>query len=184
MTVASAFMLGLMLLLDPADPVDAVLADAVSKDADRAELSRGAEPPRETGVRIRSVSSDFDRGEGVAMFEGDVVVEYADEYVMCADRLWLFFVGTNELSRVVADGHVSITNDTRVGTCSVAKYRRRAREIEMFGDDAGAVARLADTGESADMIEGSRIKFWLDSEQVEVNEARIRVENGGKVTGR
>ena len=49
----------------------------------------------------------------------------------------------------------------------------------MFGAD-GKPAHLVEQGEDASELEGSRIKFWLDSEQVEVENSKIRVETGGK----
>lgn len=84
-------------------------------------------------ARITSQRSDFDREANVVMFEGDVVARYSSDYTMCADRLYMFFSGTNELSRVVALGNVSITNATRSGDCAMATYRRKKGEVEMFG---------------------------------------------------
>ena len=98
---------------------------------------------------------------------------------MCADRLYMFLAGTNELSRVVALGNVSITNDTRTGTCAMATFRRKKSEIEMFGDGTNVVARLVERGEDAAALEGTRIRFWLDSEQIEVEDSRISTEQKG-----
>ena len=75
--------------------------------------------------------------------------------------------------RVVAVGNVVVTNAARVGTCAMATYRRAKREIEMFGDGKGGYARLVDFGEHPGELEGERIRFWLDAEQVEVENARI-----------
>lgn len=124
-------------------------------------------------AEITSVACDFDRREGVAMFEGNVVLRYASDYVLCADRLWAFAVGTNQLGRAVAIGRVSITNGTRVGSCEMAVYRRKRGEIEMFWNGTNALARLVDGGDDASALEGTRIKFWIDTEQVEVDDSRI-----------
>lgn len=132
-------------------------------------------------ARITSRTADLDRQSGVAMFEGGVVVRYADEYTMCADRAFAFFAGTNELSRVVALGSVSVTNEARVGTCAMATYRRRRDEIEMFGNGTNALARLADRGNGANVLEGARIRFWLNAGQVEVSGTRISSEEKGAV---
>lgn len=136
-------------------------------------------PTEAKSARITSRSSDFDRQAGVVMFEGNVVVRYSADYTMCADRLYIFLSSSNELSRVVAVGDVSITNETRVGTCTKAVYRRRRGEVEMFGDGKGAKARLVDRSDNAGELEGVSIKFWLDSEQVEVEGARIGVPKKG-----
>ena len=130
-------------------------------------------------ARITSRRSDFDREANVVMFEGDVVARYSSEYTMCADRLYMFLAGTNELSRVVALGNVSITNATRSGDCAMATYRRKKGEVEMFGNGTNVLARLNEGGENAAQLEGTRIRFWLDSEQVEVEAPRISAESKG-----
>ena len=173
-------LLAVMLLTEPDEVIDAEAAAAISEDANRVEVAGRKE--RETEVksaRITSRTADLDRKEGVVMFEGDVVVRYSNDCTMCADRLFVFLAGTNELSRVVALGNVSITNDTRTGTCAMATFRRKRSEIEMFGDGKGKLAHLAENGDDAGAIRGSRIKFWLDTEQVEVENSRISTEQKG-----
>ena len=130
-------------------------------------------------ARISSRRSDFDREANVVMFEGDVVARYSSDYTMCADRLYMFLAGTNELSRVVALGNVSITNATRSGDCAMATYRRKKGEVEMFGSGTNVFARLNESGENAAQLEGTRIRFWLDTEQVEVDNPRISAESQG-----
>lgn len=178
-------LLGVMLLLDPHEVVDAEAAAAVSEDADRVDLATGAVRRRESRqtARIRSVSSDFDRKAGVILFEGSVVVEYESDYTMCADRVFAFLTASNRLSRVVAAGNVVISNETRVGTCALATYRKRKGEIEMFGERGGARARLVEGGANGSEAEGDSIRFWLDSEQVEISNARISSEHDGKKGG-
>lgn len=130
-------------------------------------------------ARITSRRSDFDREANVVMFEGDVVAHYSDDYTMCADRLYMFLAGTNDLSRVVALGNVSITNETRSGDCAMATYRRKKNEVEMFGDGTNVLARLIESGGNTGQLEGTRIRFWLDTEQVEVDGPRISTESKG-----
>jgi len=133
-----------------------------------------------SSARITGKSCDFDRDAGVVLFEGDVKVEYAGEYTLTADKVYAFTVGTNELSRVVATGNVVISNGTRIGTCPMATYRRRRREIEMFGDGKEAMAHLEDRGKNASAVDGTRIRFWLDAEQFEVENSTIRVQEDGR----
>ena len=171
-----SMMLGVMLLTDPGEVIDAAAAAARSEDADRMDREVRPERTEVTSARISSRTSDFDRKEGVVMFEGDVAVRYSDECIMCADRLYVFLAGTNELSRIVALGNVSITNETRTGTCSMATFRRKRNEIEMFGDGKETLARLVEKGEDSSALEGSRIRFWLDTEQVEIEQPQISSE--------
>ena len=168
------------LLLEPDEVIDAAAAAAISEDANRVAIAGQKGPENEIkSARITSRTADLDRREGVVMFEGDVVVRYSNDCTMCADRLYMFVAGSNELSRVVALGNVSITNDTRTGTCAMATFRRKKSEIEMFGNGKDALARLVENGEDSSALEGARIKFWLDAEQVEVEDSRILTEQKG-----
>lgn len=176
MTAVLASLLAVMLLTDPGEVVDAAAASAISEDANRVEIRGSQAQGVAESARITSRMSDFDRKAGVVMFEGDVVVRYSNDCTMCSDRLWMFLAGSNELSRVVALGNVSITNATRVGTCSMATYRRKKNEIEMFGDGKGQLASLRDSGDEAGALAGTRIRFWLDTEQVEVENSLIESE--------
>lgn len=134
-----------------------------------------------TSARIRSVSSDFDRKAGVILFDGNVVVEYGNDYTLCADRVFAFLSASNRLARIVADGSVVISNETRVGTCALATYRKKKGEIEMFGKRGGAKARLVERqGDRPSDVEGDRIRFWLESETVEVSNSSISTVHDGK----
>ena len=182
MTAVLAAILGVMLLPGPDTPVDRKALARLASEADEGmKSSRPFRADEEKSAKISSERSDFDRNAGVVMFEKDVCVEYAADYVMHADRLFVFLGGSNELSRVVAVGNVSITNDTRVGTCAMAKFWKRTSEIEMYGG-AATPARLAEAG-AANELAGSRIRFRLDSEQVDVDNSDIKVEkqDGGKI---
>ena len=79
----------------------------------------------------------------------------------------------------MALGNVSITNDTRTGTCAMATFRRKRGEIEMFGDGKETLAHLVERGRESSALEGTRIRFWLDAEQVEVENSRISSEQKG-----
>lgn len=171
----SAFLTSLIavtLLLEPPAPVGETLTVRSAPVGETPTV-------RPSSARITSRTSDFDGKAGVVLFEGDVCARYSDEFTMCADRLYMFLAGTNELSRVVAVGAVSITNENRVGTCAMATYRRQKGEIEMFGDGKGSFACLSEREGGARSLEGERIRFWLDSEQAEVERPRITAEAKG-----
>lgn len=124
-------------------------------------------------TRIRSDSAEYDRAAGVVVFSGRVSIEHAGEYTMNADKIYAVMSASNELGRVVATGGVAITNGVRRGECAMAIYKRAKREIEMLGDAKGRRARLVDAGDRPAEMEGDRVRFWLDSEQVEVENSRI-----------
>ena len=187
MSGAMAVLFGVVLLTDPtavgsgggpSGASDAVVTPA-GRGENRAEQAKEQAKGRATSAKVTSRSSDFDLQAGVVMFEGDVVVRYSDDLTMCADRLYMFVAGSNELNRVVALGRVSISNELRSGSCERAIYRRRRGEIEMFGDGAGRKAALSEQG-GARGVEGTRIRFWLDSGEVEVSDSTIVSETKGR----
>ena len=174
MSALAAILLGVLLLDGPDATVDRRAAARVSAEANEGMKDTRPQVDGEKGAVITSRRSDFDRESKVVMFDGDVCFEYASDYVMRADRLFVFMSGSNVLSRIVALGNVAITNDTRVGSCAMAKFWKKTSEIEMFGDGAGRLARLAD--DSGNDLCGTRIRFWLDTEQVDVESPEIQVD--------
>ena len=174
MTALLTSLLTVTLLLDP--PTETPVAPVATTVKTVASSAK----QEVTSARITSRTSDFDMKAGVVMFEGDVCVRYSEDFVMCADKLYIFLAGTNELSRVVAVGAVSITNENRVGTCAMATYRRQRGEIEMFGDGKKSLASLSDGRGGARSLEGLRIRFWLGSEQAEVEKPRITADGNGE----
>lgn len=139
-----------------------------------------ADGGRNGTLKVRSESSDIDRKAGVAMLKGRVEVEHSDGYALSADTAYLFADAANGLGRIVASGGVAVSNGARRASCPLAVYRRAKREIEMFGDGMGAFARLEEDEGGGRELEGRRIRFRLDTEQVEVDEPRITVGRGGK----
>ena len=171
MTAALA-MLAVLLLRGPGDDASAG-AVAVLARGDDTGGGLAAAAAKAQWARITSVRADFDRNEGVALFEGGVTVDYGDAYRMCADKVYVFFTGSNEFDRVVATGGVAVTNETRTGSCDSVVFRRREGEVEMHGGVDGALARLSSS--ETDEVSGHTIKFWLDAEQVEVSGAEVKI---------
>lgn len=176
-------LLAVMLLSGPEETVDVEGAAAVSEDADRVELQRPVVPGQSGRKRIEIVSetSDFDRQSGVIRFEGSVQVVSSDEIELYSDEAFAFLSPSNELTRIVVIGNVAITNEAHSGTCAWATYRRKKREVEMFGDGESVKAELVDSGKSAGRLAGKRIRFWLDTEQVEVEDAGIRIKKNDDI---
>lgn len=126
---------------------------------------------------LRSRRADYDRAEGVIMFEGGVRLENP-EYKLVADRVFAFVRGTNELRRIVAAGNVAVTNGLRSGYCDRTTYSRADSRLVMYAGEK-TPAKLVDMDDGRRReIEGDRITFYLDSEQVEVERPRMTVETG------
>ena len=125
-------------------------------------------------AEIAARRTDFDRKDGVVLFDGAVRVADS-EYSLGADMLYAFLDGTNSLKRIVADGSVVVTNGTRSGSCPRAAYVKSLGRVTMYGEP-GKPAKLADDGRRHSDVEGRKISFWLDSEQVEVEGSTLTVD--------
>ncbi len=147
--------------------------------AERAKLERLQRVmPREarqlTGrpAKITSDSTVYNRKEGIASFEGHVHVD-DEQYQMHADRVFLFMEGTNELKRIVAIGNVAMTNEMRRAYGAKATYSKKNGLVVLYSGD-GITAEVRDESKVQDqVVRGSRIRFWIGTEQVEVDDADL-----------
>ena len=129
-------------------------------------------------VTLTSDRASYDRKEGVAVLSGHVFLD-EPEYQLHADRAIVRFEGTNELKKVVALGHVAVTNGTRRAYGEKASYYRKTGLVVL---DAGpeAPAEVRDEAEGgAQILRGKKIRFWTGAEQVEVTEAWLEAPRSG-----
>ena len=153
-------------------------------------------------AKITSDTTVYNRKEGIASFEGHVHVD-DEQYQMHADRVFLFFdvdkdstngvhraKGTNDVHkaakgtddmrraagdvrRVVAIGHVAMTNDAHRAYGAKATYSKKNGLVVLYSGD-GITAEVRDESKAQpQIVRGKRIRFWIDSEQVEVVEADL-----------
>ena len=141
---------------------------------DTKALVGGGDKNARRDAEIASRRTDFDRKDGVVLFDGAVSVADS-EYSLGADMLYAFLDGTNSLKRIVADGSVVVTNGTRFGSCPRAAYVKNLGRVTMYGEP-GQPAKLAEGGRRYSEVEGRKISFWLDSDQVEVEGSKLTVD--------
>ena len=145
-------------------------------------------------AKITSDTTVYNRKEGIASFEGHVHVD-DEQYQMHADRVFLFFdvdkdsnstnavrhaKATNDVHRaagdvrrVVAIGHVAMTNDAHRAYGAKATYSKKNGLVVLYSGD-GITAEVRDESKAQpQIVRGKRIRFWIDSEQVEVDEADL-----------
>ena len=147
--------------------------DKKDKKSDKKAKVKVNAPRTGRDAVITSERTDYDRKEGIILFDRNVFVD-DEQYQMHADRLFVFLDGTNDLKRIVAIGNVSITNEARTASCSRAVFTKAASKIVMYGDE-NSYARLEDPSQRGGMAEGKKITFWLDAEQVSVEESAVRL---------
>ena len=135
----------------------------------------GKKTPQRDAV-ITADRTDYDRKEGVVLFDRNVYVDY-EQYQMHTVRLFLFLDGTNDLKRLVAIGNVAITNENRRAYCARATFNKKLGRIVMYSSD-DITATLREEGKKGSEVKGEKITFWIDSEQVEVENPIITMPGG------
>ena len=129
-----------------------------------------------TGKRL-----DYDRHGGIAMMDGNVVVTGAEKnrpYEIKGEQVFAFFENTNDLKRVVAYNGVKVQSENRFGSADRAVYNRKQNKLTMYAGDKGP-AILEEKGKRKSKVKGRVINFWLDAEQVEVQDSEITAETKG-----
>ena len=163
-------------LTQPAGPQPDVLKTTGNKKDGKAAKAKEKKQPTGRDAVITAERTDYDRKEGVILFDRNVYVD-DEQYQLHADRLFLFLDGTNDLKRLVALGNVAITNEEKNATCSRAVYVKKSSKIVMYGEE-GIPASLYQGGTKGSTVKGERITFWLNSEQVEIERPVVTVPGG------
>lgn len=161
---------------DTVKSADVAVEKAVPNSADTGEgaAKKDRKPPRD--AIITADRTDYDRKEGVVLFDRNVYVN-DEQYQMHTDRLFLFLDGTNDLKRLVAIGNVAITNENRRAYCARATFNKKLGRIVMYSSDE-ITAELREEGKKGSEVRGAKITFWIDSEQVEVENPVITMPGG------
>lgn len=129
-------------------------------------------------ARITSATTYYDRKEGIVFFNKDVYVD-DEQYQLHADKAYVFLSGTNDVRRIVAIGNVAMTNDTKRAYGAKVSYYKEGGMVVLYSGD-GIAAEVRDESKEQDqVVRGKKIKFWIDSEQVEVTEADISAPASG-----
>ena len=128
--------------------------------------------PTNVTTRITAGSTYYDRKEGFVYFNGNVAV-VDPQYQLHADRAFVYTGATNDLRKIVALGHVAITNETKRAYGARASYFRESGMVVLHSGD-GITAEVRDVTPGGDrIVRGKKIKFWTGTRQVEVVEAEI-----------
>ena len=89
-------------------------------------------------------------------------------------------LGSSEVRRIVALGHVAMTNEMRRAYGAKATYSKKQGLVVLYSGD-GITAEVRDESKAQpQIVRGKRIRFWLGTEQVEVDEADL---TGGAPSG-
>lgn len=151
---------------------------AVGGEESESASPASAEPSSARMARITSDATYYDRKEGMAVFTGHVFVD-DEQYRLHAEKAYVFMEGTNALKRIVAIGNVALTNGLRRASGEKASYYRESGMVVLYGGD-GRNAEIVDASKGQDQtLRGSKIKFWINSEQVEVMDATIVAPTSG-----
>lgn len=142
-----------------------------------------AESPSKTNriAKITAATTYYDAKEGVAYFAGNVSVD-DQEYKLHADRAYVFMdkSGTNDLKRIVAVGNVALTNDTKRAYGGKASYYREAGMVVLYASTENGYCEVRDEKtDPPQSVKGEKIKFWIGSEQIQIEKAVINAPVSG-----
>jgi lipopolysaccharide export system protein LptA len=127
-----------------------------------------AAPPAKTApLDVQAERLELRQQDGVALFEGNVVVTQEDLELRCA-RLTARYRKDGEIAELVAAGGVRVTRGTLKARAATATYRRAADTLTLTGDPQ------VDRG--ADRLRGKRIIFHLEARRMVVEQARGRLK--------
>ncbi|MBR4354536.1 MAG: hypothetical protein IKP97_04475 [Kiritimatiellae bacterium] len=141
-------------------------------------VPKNLQPKTGRPAKITSANTFYDRKEGVAMFDRTVHVD-DESYQLWADKAYVFLSGTNDVKRIVAIGNVAITNEARRAYGTKASYYKDGGMVVLYGD-RNRPAEVRDESKADDQtVKGTKIKFWIDSEQVQVIDADIEAPTQG-----
>lgn len=155
-----------------------VLLAAAAAVTNATASAAGSAPVAAGEAKITSSSVYYDRKEGFAYFSGNVFVNDA-KYQLHADRAYVFMSGTNDVRRIVALGHVAMTNDTKRAYGAKAIYYRNPGKVILNAPEGGVAEVRDEAAGEMRVVRGRKIMFWTDSRQVEVLEAEIAVPVDG-----
>ena len=175
----------LMAAVAAAQPAATAKAVPSTNAVKRTGSSTNAVKKASRPARITSATTYYDRKEGVAIFTGKVFVD-DEQYKLHADKAYVFMNGTNDLERIVAVGNIAMTNENKRAYGAKASYYRSKGMVVLHSGE-GRPAEVREVKPGGDqVVRGKKIKFWVDSEQVEVVEADItapaRLDVGGLKT--
>ena len=159
----------------PATESEKPALKTVEKKSEKKVEKKEKKTPQRDAI-ITADRTDYDRKEGVVLFDRNVYVN-DEQYQMHTDRLFLFLDGTNDLKRLVAIGNVAITNENRRAYCARATFNKKLGRIVMYSSDE-ITASLREEGKKGSEVKGEKITFWIDSEQVEVENPVITMPGG------
>lgn len=134
-------------------------------------------------AKITAASTYYDSKEGIAYFAGNVSVDDR-QYQLHADRAYVFMdkTGTNDLKRIVALGNVALTNDTKRAYGAKASYYREAGMVVLYAPtNEYAFCEVRDEKtDPPQSVKGRKIKFWIGSEQIQIEKAAISAPVSGE----
>ena len=82
-------------------------------------------------------------------------------------------LGSSEVRRIVAIGNVAMTNEMRRAYGAKATYSKKQGLVVLYSGD-GITAEVRDESKAQpQIVRGKRIRFWIGTEQVEVDEADL-----------
>lgn len=155
-----------------------VLASQLSQERDQRQRLERVIPKEnrqfsDKTVKIDAPSAYYDKKEGFVAFRGGVSFEDG-EYQLHSDRVFVFTDASNSVRRVVALENVAVTNGPKRAYGIKASYYKQTGMVVLYGNaDTPAIVRDESRVDDQEIV-GEKIKFWVNSKQIEVLKAHIK----------
>lgn len=117
-------------------------------------------------TEITADRMEYNYAESVAVMSDNVKVENP-QFLLTADKLFIFFEGTNALNQIVVKGHVNVSNENRRVTCDTAVYSKADDRLVMEGN--ARLKTIQDDGKEM-TVDGERITIWVAERRVEITD--------------
>ncbi len=148
-----------LLLAALALTVPAALFGAAPKKAPQVSQAVGE-------TEITADRMEYNYAEAVAVMSDNVAVQ-DPQFRLTADKLFVFFEGTNTLNQIVVMGRVNVSNENRRVTCDKAVYTKSDGRLVMEGQ--AKLRQIQEDGKEF-TVDGERITIWVDEQRVEITE--------------
>jgi len=128
-----------------------------------------AQPQIRGPITVTSVTLTADNKARTALFEGNVVAKTPDMTIHSDRMLVHYSEGSGEVTKIEADGNVTVQRDSKVITAGKAVYFAREDRVVFTGEPR------ATDGES--MVTGTKITLHIREDRSQVENSKVFLKN-------
>ncbi len=108
-------------------------------------------------IHIISNRLDADNKKRIITFSGHVIVKRSNLTLTCDKLIVLYTKNGGEISKIVADGNVVMSQPPRSATCKKAIFFQKSNKVVLMGNPV--------LSEGKNKVTGEKVTFFLDSDK-------------------